>query len=877
MTDNQDPNIFDQNQQGNENSETAKVLHVSGMFQNWFLDYASYVILERAVPYLQDGLKPVQRRLLHSMWDLEDGRYNKVANIIGHCMKYHPHGDASIGDALVGLGQKDLLIDCQGNWGNTLTGDSAAAPRYIEARLSKFALEVVFNPKITTWQASYDGRNKEPLALPVKFPLLLAQGVEGIAVGLACKILPHNFNELLDGCVDVLRGKKTNILPDFPSGGLMDASNYNNGLRGGKIRVRAKISINDKKQLVIHEIPFGTTTGSVIDSIITANDKEKIKIKKIEDNTSDVVEIVITLPPGLSPDKTIDALYAFTDCEISVSPNACVIRNDHPDFLGVNEILKESSLLTKELIRQELQLIKNELQESFFFASLEKIFINEEMYIEFKNYSDKETLFAYLDKQFEKHKKKLLRDITNDDYEKLTQIPMIRITRFDGSKADEKMLLLQEQIKEKEAQLSNLIEYTIEFFKNLKKKYGKGRERKTEIRAFETIVATNVVIASEKLYVNREEGFAGFSLKKDEYISDCSTIDDIIVIRDDGTMIISKVSEKAFVGKNILHIAVFQKNDERTVYNMIYQDGPKGNVMMKRFSVTGVTRDKVYDLTRGNKGSKVLYLTANPNGESEVVSIQLKPVPNMKKSVFDLDFANLAIKGRNSQGNIVTKYSVKKITQTEKGISTLGARMMWFDDSVQRLNVDGRGTYLGEFAADDKILSITQSGYYRLHNFDLSNHFDEDLILIEKFNSQKPITAVYLDGAKKEYFAKRFMADVTDKKTLFISEAEGSYLELATTQLRPIIDVVFAKSKDKELPDEDINLVDFEDVKGLKAKGKRLSTNKIKEINLRPSIEEKIDATFSTDDGISKDIDFQRINSIRQQLDDLENQMTLDF
>ena len=877
MTDNQDPSIFDENKENNQNSETAKVLHVSGMFQNWFLDYASYVILERAVPYLQDGLKPVQRRLLHSMWDLEDGRYNKVANIIGHCMKYHPHGDASIGDALVGLGQKDLLIDCQGNWGNTLTGDSAAAPRYIEARLSKFALEVVFNPKITTWQASYDGRNKEPLALPVKFPLLLAQGVEGIAVGLACKILPHNFNELLDGCVDVLRGKKTNILPDFPSGGLMDASNYNNGLRGGKIRVRAKISINDKKQLVIHEIPFGTTTGSVIDSIITANDKEKIKIKKIEDNTSDVVEIVITLPPGLSPDKTIDALYAFTDCEISISPNACVIRNDHPDFLGVNEILKESSLLTKELIRQELQLIKNELQESFFFASLEKIFINEEMYIEFKNYSDKETLFAYLDKQFEKHKKKLLREITNDDYEKLTQIPMIRITRFDGSKADEKMLSLQDQIKEKEAQLSNLIEYTIEFFKNLKKKYGKGRERKTEVRAFETIVATNVVIASEKLYVNREEGFAGFSLKKDEYISDCSTIDDIIVIRDDGTMTVSKVSEKAFVGKNILHIAVFQKNDERTVYNLIYQDGPKGNVMMKRFSVTGVTRDKVYDLTRGNKGSKVLYLTANPNGESEVVSIQLKPVPNMKKSVFDIDFASLAIKGRNSQGNIVTKYSVKKITQTEKGISTLGARMMWFDDSVQRLNVDGRGTYLGEFAADDKILSITQSGYYRLHNFDLSNHFDEDLILIEKFNSQKPISAVYLDGSKKEYYAKRFMADVTDKKTLFISEAEGSYLELATTQLRPIIDVVFAKSKDKELPDEDINLVDFEDVKGLKAKGKRISANKLKEINLRPSLEEKIDATFSTEDGISKDIDFQRINSIRQQLDDLENQMTLDF
>lgn len=874
MSDIQDPTIFDEN---NGENETGKVLHVSGMFQNWFLDYASYVILERAVPYLQDGLKPVQRRLLHSMWDLEDGRYNKVANIIGHCMKYHPHGDASIGDALVGLGQKDLLIDCQGNWGNTLTGDSAAAPRYIEARISKFALEVAFNPKITEWQLSYDGRNKEPVALPIKFPLLLAQGVEGIAVGLACKILPHNFNELLDACIDVLRGKKTNILPDFPSGGLIDTSNYNNGLRGGKIRVRAKISINEKKQLVIHEIPFGTTTGSLIDSIIAANDKEKIKIKKIEDNTSDVVEIIITLPPGLSPDKTIDALYAFTDCEISISPNACVIRNDHPEFLGVNEILKDSALLTKEIIRKELQLIKDELQENFFFASLEKIFIKEEMYIEFKNYSDKDTLFQYLDKQFEKHKKKLLREITKEDYEKLTQIPMIRITRFDSSKADEKMLLLQDQIKEKEAQLANLVEYTIEFFKNLKKKYGKGRERKSEIRAFETIVASNVVIASEKLYVNKEEGFAGYSLKKDEYVCDCSTIDDIIVFREDGTMVVSKVADKAFVGKNILHIAIFQKNDERTVYNLIYQDGPKGNIMMKRFSVTGVTRDKVYDLTRGNKGSKVLYLTANPNGESEVVSIFLKPMPNLKKLQFDVDFAELGIKGRNSQGNIVTKYGIKKIVQKEKGISTLGARMIWFDDSVQRLNVDGRGTYLGEFAADDKILSISQTGHYRLHSFDLSTHFDEDLILIEKFNSQKPITAVYFDGLKKEYYVKRFMVEQTDKKTLFIGEGDGSYLEIATTQMRPIVELIYAKVKGVELEPELVSLVELEEVRGLKAKGKRVSANKIKEVNLQPSIEEKQEVLFSEESGVNKDIDFQRINSIRQQLDDLENQMTLDF
>jgi len=845
------------------------------MYENWFLDYASYVILERAVPYESDGLKPVQRRILHSMWEMEDGRYNKVANIIGNCMKYHPHGDASIGDALTGMGQKDLMIDCQGNWGNILTGDSAAAARYIEARLSKFALDVAFNPKITQWQPSYDGRNKEPLALPVKFPLLLAQGVEGIAVGLACKILPHNFNELIDACIDVLRGRKTHILPDFPTGGLMDAGNYNNGLRGGKIKVRARISINEKKQLVITEIPFGTTTTSLIDSILAANDKEKIKIKKVEDNTADQVEILVTLPPGLSPDKTIDALYAFTDCEVSISPNACVIKDEKPLFLGVNDILRDSALFTREIIRRELEIIKGELQESYFFASLEKIFIREEMYIDFKKYDNKDSLFVYLEKCFEKFKKQLLRSITTDDYEKLTQIPMIRITRFDTAKADEKMKALNEQIREKEQQLANLTDYTIEFYKNLKKKYGKGRERKTEIRNFENIVASQVVIASEKLYVNREEGFVGYGLKKDEYVCECSTIDDIIIIRSDGVCKVVKVSEKAFVGKDILHVAVFARNDERTIYNMIYQDGPKGNIMMKRFPVTGVTRDKEYELTRGNKGSRVLYLTANPNGESEIVSVQLKALPNIKKTQFDIDFSELAIKGRNSQGNIVTKYPVKKVVQKQKGVSTLGARMIWFDDSVQRLNVDARGTYLGDFSGEDRILAISQKGYYRLHNFDLSNHFDEDLVLIEKFQPSKVVSVVYYDGEKKEFFVKRFMPEVTDKIVSFVPDTAGSYLELATTHSKPEIEIYYGKSKDKTHADLEIKLHEFEDVKNVKAKGKKLGAGKFKELQLKQDAsEEKPNPAHASEEA---KVNFERIHQIRQQLDDMENQMTLDF
>lgn len=856
------------------------IKHVDGLFQNWFLDYASYVILERAVPYIEDGLKPVQRRILHSMDDLEDGRFNKVANIIGHCMKYHPHGDASIGEALVALGQKDLLIDMQGNWGNILTGDDAAAPRYIEARLSKFALDVVFNPKITLWQASYDGRNREPVTLPIKFPLLLAQGVEGIAVGLACKILPHNFNELIDASIDILRGKRAFILPDFLTGGSIDASNYNDGLRGGRIRCRAKITQNDKKQLVITEIPFGCTTSSLIETIITANDKEKIKIKKVEDNTAENVEIIIHLPPGISPDKTIDALYAFTDCEVSIAPNACIIEEEKPKFIGVNEMLKISTHHTLRLLKLELEVDKKELEESYFFSSIEKIFIRDEMYIDFKNYADKPSLFTYLYKRFEKYKKDLIREIIDADLDKLTQIPMIRITRFDSDKADDKMLRLDEQIKEKAHHLANLTDFAIEYFKNLKKKYGKGKERKTEIKTFDTIIATSVAIANEKLYVNRLEGFAGYgnAMRKDEYVSDCSTLDDIIIFREDGSMTVSKVAEKLFIGKDVLHIAVFKKNDERTIYNMIYQDGPKGNVMMKRFNVTGVTRDKAYDLTRGNKGSKVLYLTANPNGEAESLTINLKPLPNMKKTQFDIDFAELTVKGRSSQGNIVTKYPVRKIVLKEKGASTLGARMIWFDEHVNRLNVDGRGAYLGEFAGADRILVITQSGHYRLQSFDLSSHFDDDIIIIEKFNLEKPVSAVYFDGEKKEHYVKRFLIEETDKKTLFISEAEGSYLELATTQRAPIVDVIFSKVKGVEAPSIEVNLTDFIAVKGMKAKGNKLSSDKVKEVSLReaPEEERQEEKFYETDDAKAIEIDFERLKQIKDNLDDME-QLSIDF
>lgn len=824
--------------------EVDKVTHVSGMFKNWFIDYASYVILERAVPALDDGLKPVQRRILHSMWELEDGRYNKVANLIGNTMKYHPHGDASIGDALVAIGQKDLLIDCQGNWGNIFTGDSAAAPRYIEARLSKFALDVVFNPKTTNWALSYDGRNKEPVTLPVKFPLLLAQGVEGIAVGLACKILPHNFNELIDASIQVLKGKKATIYPDFVTGGIADFSEYKDGLRGGKIKIRARIKELNSKTLVITEIPFGTTTSSLIDSIIAANDKGKIKIKKVEDNTSENVEILIHLQPGISPDKTIDALYAFTNCEMSISPNACIIENQKPKFIGASEMLKLSTHQTLGLLKLELEIELKELQEKWHFSSLEKLFIKDEMYIEFKKYANKETLFQYLYDCFKPHKRKLIREITDDDLGRLTQIPMIRITRFDSIKADEHMKDLEGKIENVKYSLANLTEYAIEYFKTLKKKYGEGRERKTESKQLETIVATQVVMANEKLYMNRAEGFVGTSLRKDEFVTDCSDLDDIIAFTKEGKMKVFKVADKVFVGKDIIHIAIFKKNDERTTYNMIYRDGPKGITFMKRFNVTGVTRDKEYDLTKGTPGSLVYWFTANPNGETDKVTVMLRQVSGLRKFEIDVDFAEMPVKARSAVGNIVTKYTVNKAMLKEKGGSTWGAEDYWFDDTVHRLNKEERGTYLGKFAGDDKILTITSKGIYKLYSYDLLNHFDEDIILIEKYYPNQSLTCVYYDGESKSYYTKRFLPEPVSVKTALIPEHEQSVVELITNQVNPIIDIKFAKEKGKEIPDETIKLTQFAPEVNMKAKGKKLTSYKVKEINLREPEEIKAAKKF---------------------------------
>jgi topoisomerase-4 subunit A len=732
------------------------IIPLNGLYENWFLDYASYVILERAVPSLYDGFKPVQRRILHSMKELDDGRYNKVANVIGNTMKYHPHGDASIGDALVQLGQKDLLIDCQGNWGNTLTGDGAAAPRYIEARLSKFASHVVFNPKTTKWLLSYDGRNKEPDNLPVKFPILLAQGAEGIAVGMACKILPHNFIELIDQSINHLRGKKVEIFPDFLNGGMADFSNYNDGLRGGKVRVRAKIKKVDNKTLMITEIPFGANTGSLIESIIKANEKGKIKVKKIEDNTSSEAEIVIHLAPGVSPDKTIDALYAFTDCEISISPNASVIDGDTPRFMGVTEILKTNTNNTVDLLRMELEIRLQELQNQWHFSTLEKIFIREEMYIDFKHYSDKETLFGYMYKRFEPFKKQLLREIVDEDLQRLTQIPMIRITRFDSDKADEVLAKLEAEMEEVKKNLENLIEYAIEYFKDLKKRFGAGKERKTEMKVFDNIAASKVIIANRKLYVDIEEGFIGWGLKKTEAVNDCSEIDDIIVFFNTGKFIVTKVSEKKFVGKGIVHADVWKKGDKRTIYHVMYQDGAGGATMMKRFYVNSVTRDTEYDLTRGIKGSKLLYFSVHPNGEREVVSVMLRPRPHLKRLRFDIDLGDLLIKGRQSAGNRVTKEIVQKITQKEVGGSTLAARKIWYDTVVGRLNDEGRGKFLGSFKGEDKILTIYKNGEYRLSTFDLASHFDEDMTHIEKWVADRPISCVYYDGEKEMHYVKRF-------------------------------------------------------------------------------------------------------------------------
>jgi topoisomerase IV subunit A len=817
-----------------------KIIPVGGLYENWFLDYASYVILERAVPSLWDGLKPVQRRILHSMKELDDGRYNKVANIIGNTMKYHPHGDASIGDALVQLGQKDILIDCQGNWGNTLTGDGAAAPRYIEARISKFAAHVVFNPKTTNWLTSYDGRNKEPEHLPIKFPLLLAQGAEGIAVGMACKFLPHNFNELIEQSINHLRGKKVEILPDFLNGGMADFSNYNDGMRGGKVRVRAKIKKVDTKTLIITEIPFGTTTGSLIESIIKANEKGKIKVKKIEDNTAANAEIIIHLTPGVSPDKTLDALYAFTDCEVSISPNSSIIDKETPRFLGVSEILKFSTNNTVHLLKMELEIRLDELERQWHFSTLEKIFINEEMYIDFKHYADKIELYVYLYKRFEPFKERLIREITDEDLLKLTQIQMIRITRFDGSKADEALLKIEEEMIAVKEKLANLTEYAIDYFKDLKKRFGEGRERKTEIRQFDTINASKVIIANRKLYVDYDEGFIGYGLKKTEAVNDCSEIDDVIIFFASGKMMITKVTEKKFVGKGIVHADVWKKGDKRTIYHLLYQDGVGGPTMMKRFYVNSITRDTEYDLTKGTKGSKMLYFSVHPNGEREVVTIMLRPRPHLKRLRFDIDMGDMLIKGRNSAGNRVTKEIVQKIIQKEVGGSTLAARKIWYDTVVGRLNDEERGKFLGSFKGNDKILTLYKTGEYRLSNFDLSNHFDEDMIHIEKWHPDRPISTMYYDAEKEIHYLKRFLCEITtDKKVSFISESEGSHMDVVSTAYRPKAKIVFNKllKETKNLPDNVIELADLIEVKGMKAQGNQVTKLKVKEIVLEHPVE----------------------------------------
>lgn len=815
---------------------TETITKVTGMYKDWFLDYASYVILERAVPAIEDGFKPVQRRIMHSMKELDDGRYNKVANIVGHTMQYHPHGDASIGDAIVQIGQKDLLIDTQGNWGNILTGDSAAASRYIEARISKFGLEILYSPKITTWQASYDGRRNEPVNLPVKFPLLLAQGGEGIAVGLSTKVLPHNFNELIDASIKILRGKPFTIYPDFPTEGIADVSNYNDGKRGGRVRVRAKINQLDKNTLVITEIPFSTTTTSLIESILKANEKGKIKIKKIEDNTAATVEILIHLPPGTSPDKTIDALYAFTACETSIAPLGCVIRDNKPLFTGVSEMLRVSTHQTVDLLRRELEIELNELEEKWHFLSLERIFIENRIYRAIEEEETWEGVLNAINEGLKPFIVNLKRAITEEDLVRLTEIRIKRISRFDIDKANQNIEALEGEIERVKDYLANLIEFAINYFTHLKEKFGKGRERKTELKSFDTIEATKVVLRNQKLYVNMSEGFFGTSLKRDEYVCDCSDIDDVIVFLRDGSVIVSKVDEKKFVGKDIIHIAIWDKNDTRTIYNLIYRDGKSGSSYVKRFNVTGVTRDKVYQLTQGKAGSQVLYFSANPNGEAEIVTIILRQLSNVKKLKFDLDFSELLIKGRAAKGNLVTKYAIKKIELKEKGISTLRPRKIWFDDTVHRLNVDGRGDLLGEFRADDRLLIITQSGKVKTIVPELSTHFDEDLIVLEKWKPTKPISAIYYEGEKAKYYIKRFLVDNENKEESFISEHEQSRLEIVSTDYRPVVEVVFSKVKGIQKESIEVDIEQFITVKGIKALGNQLTGDKIRQINIKESL-----------------------------------------
>lgn len=815
-----------------DNKTEETITKVTGMYRDWFLDYASYVILERAVPAIEDGFKPVQRRIMQSMKDLDDGRYNKVANIVGHTMQYHPHGDASIGDAMVQIGQKDLLIDTQGNWGNILTGDGAAAPRYIEARLSKFALEILFNPKITNWQASYDGRKKEPINLPVKFPLLLHQGAEGIAVGLSTKILPHNFNELIDASIKHLQGKKFQLFPDFPTGGIIDVTGYNDGLRGGRIRSRARINQLDKNTLVITEIPFGTNTSSLIDTILKANEKGKIKIKKIEDNTAAEVEILIHLPSGISPDKTIDALYAFTACETSISPLGCVIEDNKPLFIGVTEMLKRSTDRTVQLIKRELEIQLDEVEEQWHFASLERIFIEKRIYRDIEEEETWEGVIEAIDKGLQPHIGHLKRAVTKEDIIRLTEIRIKRISKFDIDKAQQRIEALEDQIAEFKNHLNNLIDYVIDFFKRIKKNYGANRGRKSEIRIFDEIEATKVVIRNTKLYVNRKEGFVGTSLRRDEYVTDCSDIDDIIIFTQDGKMMVTRVDAKTFVGKDIIHVAVFKKKDKRTIYNMIYRDGTKGASYVKRFAVTSITRDREYDMTHGSKGSKVLYFTANPNGEAEMVTIHLRQTGSIKKLKFDLDFADQLVKGRNSKGNIVTKHPIKRVELKEKGLSTLKPRKIWFDDTVQRLNVDERGELLGEFKKDDRLLIINQKGLVKTVIPDLLLRFDDDVIVLEKWVPDKPITAIYWEGEKELFYVKRFLIENPDREEVIITDHPNSYLEKIFTDYRPVAEVVFVKKRGQEREDNlEVDLESFIAVKGITAMGNQLTKEKVLEIN----------------------------------------------
>jgi topoisomerase-4 subunit A len=820
--------------QSSQNNESDRLITVSGMYQDWFLDYASYVILERAVPSIEDGFKPVQRRILHALKELDDGRYNKVANVVGHTMQYHPHGDASIADAMVQIGQKNLLIDTQGNWGNILTGDSAAASRYIEARLSKFALDVVFSPKITDWQLSYDGRKKEPIHLPVKFPLLLAQGAEGIAVGLSTKILPHNFNELIQGSINYLKGRSFELYPDFPTSGIIDVTNYNEGLRGGKVRVRARIEVLDKSTLVIKEIPYGTNTSSLIDSILKANDRGKIKIKKIEDNTAADVEILVHLPSNISPDKTIDALYAFTNCEMSISPLACIIEDNKPAFISVKTILERSTDHTVELLKQELNIRINELEEQWHFASLEKIFIEHRIYRDIEEEETWEGVISAIDKGLKPHVKNLKREVTTEDIVRLTEIRIKRISKFDLDKAAQHIENLDAELLKVRNDLANIIDYTIDYFTQLKKKYGKDRERKSEIKIFDDIEATKVVIRNTKLYVNREEGFIGTSLKKDEYVTDCSDIDDIIVFTADGNMMVTKVDSKVFVGKEIIHVAVFKKKDSRTVYNMIYKVH-KGITYIKRFSVTSVTRDKKYNLCGDQKNTSVLYFTANPNGEAEKVMIHLRKTGSVKKLNWELDFADLAVKGRNVRGNIVSKLPVKRVDFREKGISTLKPRKIWYDKIVGRLNVDERGDLLGSFTPKDTILLISNDGVVKRIIPDLNLRIDaEQYALVEKFIDNKPISIIYFDGQRERYFVKRFQFDILDKEELIISEHSKTKLTQVAYEWRPEIEIIYQKKRGQDrVPNEYFDLNDFIAIKSHKALGNQLTKNTILEIKVK--------------------------------------------